>query len=236
VLRAALRAGKKVRGVFVKLGSTEVVDLVAGAGFDFLVVDLEHSQLSESQALALLRHAHALALPAVVRIPSLEHGLINRCLEAGAEGIQLSMVRRAEQVRGLVAATRYPPHGSRSVSLAHPVAGYGTRSLADYLAEQAHSPPLVVAQIETATTDDPLDAIIAAGVDVLFIGTTDLNVDLGLNQEAAAARIAEIGDATEGSGAVLGGFGVEDPRLLYDASVSDVAALRAGLDARSASL
>src|SRR5436190_11653808 len=121
------------RGLFVKLPSTEVIDMTMAAGFQFAVVDLEHSQLSEAQARTLVRHARALGLPALVRLPENDRGTVNRLLEAGAAGIQLSTVRSAAEVRELRSFMHYAPQGTRSISLTHPQAGYGRRPLGDYL-------------------------------------------------------------------------------------------------------
>jgi 2-keto-3-deoxy-L-rhamnonate aldolase RhmA len=217
------------RGLFLKLPSTEVVDVVRAAGFDFAVADLEHSQLGEADARALVRHARAIGLPALVRIPEVDRGLVNRLLEAGAAGIQLSTVRRAAQVRELRAATCYAPAGTRSISLAHPQAGYGGIPLGDYLAAQAGEPPLIVAQIETAATDDPLEEILAERPDAVFIGTTDLSVDLGLDPERVRARVEEVAAAAERAGIPLGAFGLDDPRVAYHLVSSDLALLRAAV-------
>ena len=224
-----LELRKPRRGLFVKLPSTEVVDVVRDAGFDFLVVDLEHSQLSEADARALVRHATAIGLPALVRVPEVDRGLVNRLLEAGAAGIQLSTVRCARQVRELRAATRYAPDGCRSVSLAHPQAGYGATGLAPYLEREASRPPLVVAQIETAETDDPLEEIFAERPDVVFLGMTDLSVDLGLDAARLRARVAEVAGSAERSQIPLGAFGLDDPRVVYDLVSSDLALLRAAV-------
>jgi 4-hydroxy-2-oxoheptanedioate aldolase len=221
------RNGKR-RGLFVKLAATEVVDVAARSGLDFVVIDLEHSQLSEADGLALTRHAASIGLPALVRMPELDRGLVNRLLEAGARGIQLSTVRSVAQVEALRASMRYAPAGSRSVSLAHPGAGYGEIALADYLAAQELDPPELVAQIETAETDDPLPDVLA-GVDVAFVGTTDLLVDVGMDHARLRARVEAIASAAEAAGAELGGFGLDDPRVAYDVSGSDVALLRAAV-------
>jgi 4-hydroxy-2-oxoheptanedioate aldolase len=217
------------RGLFVKLPSTEVIDLVAASGHDFAVVDLEHSQLSEEAARVLLRHARAIGLPALVRVPQLDRGAVNRLLEAGAAGIQLSTVRRAADVRDLRAAMRYAPDGNRSISLAHPQAGYGATRLADYLARQAAEPPLLVAQIETARTQDPLDEVLAERPDVVFLGMTDLSVDLGLDASRVRARVEEVADAAERAGVPLGAFGLDDPRVVYHLVASDLTLLRAAV-------
>jgi 4-hydroxy-2-oxoheptanedioate aldolase len=213
---------RPVRGTFVKLAALEIIEIIA-AELDFAVVDLEHSQLSEADALRLVRHGWALGFPVVVRLPALDRGLVNRLLEAGAQGIQLSTVRSARQIEHLRSACLYAPAGSRSVSLSHPLAHYGRMPLAAYLADS--EPPLMVAQIETAKTDDPLETILATGVDVAFVGVADLSVDLGLDPDRVAARVAEIADAAERAGVALGGFG-EDPRWRYAVPSSDLALLR----------
>jgi 4-hydroxy-2-oxoheptanedioate aldolase len=224
-----LRHRNRRSGLFVKLGATEVLDIAARSGLDFVVVDLEHSQLSEVDAIRLTRHAAAIGLPALVRLPELDRGTVNRLLEAGARGIQLSTVRSVAQVEALRAATRYAPDGDRSVSLAHPGAGYGELPLAEYLEAQRLSPPELVVQIETADTDDPLTDVLAAGADVAFVGTTDLSVDLGLDAALLQERVEAIATAAETAGIELGGFALEHPGVTYDVSGSDVALLRAAV-------
>src|ERR671922_455978 len=207
------RRNPRRKGLFVKLAPTEVIDVAARCGADFVVVDLEHSQLSEADALRLVRHAAAIGLPAFVRVPVLDRGQVNRLLEGGARGIQLSSVRSVAQVEALRAATRYAPAGTRSISLAHPGAGYGEVSLAEYLAAQQANPPELVAEIETADTDDPVADILAAGADVAFVGMTDLSVDLGLDGARVRERVEEIAAAAETAGVELGAFGLDDPRV-----------------------
>jgi 4-hydroxy-2-oxoheptanedioate aldolase len=221
-LRERLRDGRVV-GTFVKLPALESIEICA-AELDFAVVDLEHSQLAEGDALRLVRHADALRFPAVVRIPQVDRGLVNRLLEGGAAGIQLSSVRRRSEVEELLSAMLYAPDGTRSLSLAHPRAGFGSMPLGDYLAAQVR--PLLVAQLETATTDDPPEEILSAGVDVAFIGTTDLTVDLDLDSERVEARVGELVEAAERAGVFLGGFGLDRDDLRYEVRSADVALLR----------
>ncbi|MGH9093084.1 MAG: HpcH/HpaI aldolase family protein, partial [Acidimicrobiales bacterium] len=205
-----VRRGEPVVGTFVKLAGLEPVDLALRAGLDFVVADGEHSQLGPDAVAALVRHAAAVGLPAVVRIPAVDAGLANRYLEAGAAGVQVSSLTTAAEARALVSAMRYPPAGTRSVSAAQPAAGYGERPLAEYLEAVAASPPLVVGQIETAATADPLGEVVAP-LDVAFIGTTDLSVDMGVPGRAddprVVARIGEVARAAAAAGgARLGGW------------------------------
>ena len=238
-MRERLRSGAPVVGTFVKLAALETIDIAASAGFDVIVVDGEHAQLGESECLALVRHAAALGLPAIVRIPAVDAGHINRLLEAGAAGIQLSSLRARAERDALVAASRYPPEGTRSVSLAHPAADYGAIPLAAYL-ERSKGGPLLVGQIETATTVDPL-ADLLSGLDVAFIGTTDLSVDLGrpgmLDDERVRSRVLEIAGAAERASVALGAWvanadalaALQGMRLRYVVVGSDLQLLRAGI-------
>jgi 4-hydroxy-2-oxoheptanedioate aldolase len=235
-----VRSGEQVLGTFIKLAGLESVDLVARSGLDFAVVDFEHSQLDAGQVGALVRHAGAVGLPALVRVPSIDGGQINRFLEAGAAGIQLSTVRTCRQVRALNAAMRYPPDGSRSVSTAQPVAGYGHVPLVQYLANSAANPPLLVGQIETATTEDPLGEIVPK-LDVVFLGTTDLSVDVGapgdLEDPVVRERIRQVAASANHAGVRLGGFAPGPAALsslrsegaTYVVLGSDMQALQKGL-------
>src|SRR3954451_11901121 len=157
----------RIVGTFVKLPALETVDLCAAA-LDFCVVDYEHSQLAEVDVLRLVRHAAALGLAAVVRIPEVDRGLVNRLLEAGAAGLQLSSVRRVAEVRALRDAALYAPGGKRSISLAHPVAHFGATPLEEYV--RGIEPPLLVAQLETVETDDPLEERASCRAIVVFLG------------------------------------------------------------------
>ena len=223
----------------MKLAALETIDIASSAGLDLVIVDGEHAQLGQSECLALVRHAAALGLPAVVRIPVVDAGYVNRLLEAGAAGIQLSSLRARSERDALVAATRYPPDGTRSVSLAHPAADYGAVPLAAYL-ERSKGGPLLVGQIETATTVDPLDDLLP-GLDVAFIGTTDLSVDLGrpgmLDDERVRARMVEIAGAAGRASVALGAWvanaealaALSGSRPRYVIVGSDLQLLRAGI-------
>lgn len=238
-LRERLRSGPPLVGTFVKLPALESIDLARSVGFDLAVVDGEHSQLDEGAILSLLRYSAALDFPMLVRTPSRDAGSLNRMLEAGAAGLQLSSLRACAERDALVSATRYAPDGTRSVSLAHGGADYSAIPLARYL-ERSKQFPLLVGQIETASTADPLPELLR-GLDAAFIGTTDLSVDLGrpgmLDDPRVTDRVAEIAAAAAGAGVALGAWvhspaalgKLGDARFRYVLIGSDVQALRAGL-------
>lgn len=238
-LRERLRSGPPLVGTFVKLPALESVDVVRSVGFDLAVVDGEHSQLDQHAILALVRYGTALDLPMLVRTPSRDAGHLNRLIEAGAAGIQLSSLRACAERDAIVAATRYAPDGTRSVSLAHPGADYGAIALPEYL-ERSRQFPLLVGQIETATTDDPLPDLMR-GLDAAFIGTTDLTVDLGrpgmLDDPRVTARVGEIEAAATRAAVALGAWvpnadalaTLGGARFRYVLIGSDLQSLRAGL-------
>lgn len=225
-LRERIAQGRAL-GTFVKLPAAEAIDLAA-AQLDFAVVDLEHSQLDELEARRLVRHAAAIGFPVLVRLPLPTRDRVNRILEAGAAGIQVPTVRSAATVRETRDLMRYPPHGNRSISLAQAPAAYGATALREFLDGQGEG-PLLVAQIETAETDDPLERIAAAGPDVLFVGPLDLSVELGLDDDRVRERIAEIERTAAAAGIALGAAGIDNDAVRYDVVGSDVALLRAGL-------
>jgi 4-hydroxy-2-oxoheptanedioate aldolase len=205
-LRADLAAGRGLVGTFVKLANPDVVELAAQASFDFVVVDLEHSALTESDAIALVRHADASGIAALVRVPVVDAPMIARLLENGAAGIQLSMLRTAEQARSLRAATRFAPDGERSVSLANRVAGFGAVQLSEFLRTESGSAPVLVGQIETAI-DEPWPDVVD-GLDVVFVGTTDLAVSLGYpaGDERLRSAVRAVSDAAADAGLAFGGW------------------------------
>ncbi|QYX75875.1 HpcH/HpaI aldolase family protein [Streptomyces akebiae] len=205
-LRTALTAGRPAVGTFVKLASPDVVELAEAAGYAFVVVDLEHSTLTERDAVGLVRHADVCGLPALVRVPEVDAAAINRLLEAGAAGIQLSMLTRLAQTEALLGATRFAPAGRRSVSLANRAARFGAAPLAGFLRAERDDPPVLVGQIETARTD-PLPDLVAS-LDVCFVGSTDLAVDLGLPADPAVlgAAVERVRDAARAAGVAFGGW------------------------------
>jgi 2-keto-3-deoxy-L-rhamnonate aldolase RhmA len=185
---------RAVLGTFVKLGRREVIEILALAGLDFAICDLEHSQITEAEAGHMIAAGRSCGLPIIVRVAHFHPGQINRLLEAGAAGIQLPQVQTREQVSALRAACKYPPEGSRSMSLAQPAAGYGSEPLVEYL-ERSNREVLLVGQLETRELEQPL-TILIEGLDVAFIGSLDLTVDMGvpgkLEDPAVQNRLREI--------------------------------------------
>lgn len=195
-------------GTFLKLPRREVVEVVALAGFDFAICDLEHGQISERDARDAVLAGLAAAIPIIVRVPSGDAGLINRLLECGAAGVQVPHVASVDAARTVRAAAYYPPAGRRSASLAQPASRYGAVAAQRYV-EAANERVVAIGQLETLQYDDSLPDIIAH-LDVAFVGTFDLSVEAGCPGSTTDARvravIAEIERAAASRSAYLGAY------------------------------
>lgn len=185
-----LRGGKPLAGVFVKSRDPAQVEILALAGFDFVVIDAEHAAFSRADIATMMMAARAGEIAALVRIPPEEPGCIGPCLDAGAAGIVAPQVPDAETARQLARRMRFGPGGS-GFSPSTPGALYGTRGIAGHLAARADE-TVLVCQIEAPLAVENSAAIAAVpGVDALLIGPVDLAVSAGFT-DLMAAEVAEM--------------------------------------------
>jgi 4-hydroxy-2-oxoheptanedioate aldolase len=157
------------------IGNAYAAELMGHAGFDAVLVDLQHGPFNLESATAMMQALSATPATPVARCPSLDAGTINKLLDAGAWGIVCPMIDTPQQAQALVSACRYPPQGTRSFG---PARGflYGG---ADYF-EQANRTIQCWAMIETRAGLDNLPAICATpGLDGIFVGPSDLSLALG---------------------------------------------------------
>jgi 4-hydroxy-2-oxoheptanedioate aldolase len=176
-LKAALRERRQQIGLWASLGSNIATEIVAGAGFDWILIDTEHAPNEPLTVLTQLQAMAAGTAEPVVRVAWNDVVLIKRLLDVGARSILVPFVQSAEEARRAVAATRYPPLGNRGVAATVRANRYGR--VVNYH-RQAHEEICVLVQIETRATLEEIEAIAATeGVDGLFIGPSDLAADLG---------------------------------------------------------
>ena len=177
-IRDRILCGELLTGTFLNMGSSITVEIAGDSGFDWILIDLEHSPSGQHGLLHLLQAAAATPAAPIVRIPSNEPVLFKKTLDLGASGIMVPWVLNAEEAKAAVAAMRYPPDGIRGVAKSPRASGYG-RSFDDYFARSAER-LLTVIQIERKEAVEDAERIAAIdGVDVLFIGPMDLSVSLG---------------------------------------------------------
>ncbi len=181
-IRERVLNGELVVGTFLNLASSFTAEIVGHAGFDWVLVDLEHGVGDE---LSLAHQFQALAsTPAVplVRLPCNDSTRMKRVLDLGAFGVMVPYVNTAEEAESVAAAMRYPPKGIRGVNKSNRACGFGR--LAGEYYPAANDNLLSIVQIETKQAVDNLDAIAAVdGVDVLFVGPLDLSASLGIEQQ-----------------------------------------------------
>ena len=178
-LHTRLRAGETLFGTFAGLGSPVAAELLARAGFDWLLIDLEHGAGTESELLANLHAVGATRTAALVRPQSGERLRIGRALDLGAHGIMVPRIDFPEQAREAISWMRYPPDGSRGLALSTRGAGLGELGHADVQAINRRI--LGIIQIESPSAVEHAAEIAAIdGVDVLFVGPTDLSHSLGI--------------------------------------------------------
>src|SRR5687767_9684641 len=175
--KQAIREGRPQIGLWSSLCSNIVAEVIAGAGFDWILIDTEHSPNELPMVLSQLQALVGGTAAPVVRPAWNDMVIIKRLLDIGAQNLLIPYVQTPEEARAAVAATRYPPQGVRGVAGTHRASQYGR--IKNY-ATEANKEICVLVQIETQLALENLEAIAAVeGVDGLFIGPSDLAAALG---------------------------------------------------------
>ena len=178
--REALIAGEPVVGNWISLAHPAIAETSADLGFDFVVIDTEHTSIGVDELESMIRATDAGdgATAPIVRIPDHDAGKIKRVLDAGAAGLMVPMVESAEEAERVVEAVRYPPEGRRGAAPAR-ASGYG-RSFGEYF-EGANEGLVTIVQIETARAVENIEEGVAVdGGDAGEVGPGDLSASLGV--------------------------------------------------------
>jgi len=192
--KAALARGDSQVGLWLGLASGYATEVVAGAGFDWLLIDGEHAPNTLDSILAQLQVLAAYPVEPVVRPAWNDPVEIKRLLDVGARTLLVPMIQSAEEAAAAVAAMRYPPEGIRGVGSALARASRWNR-LPAYL-DEANDTMCTLVQVETRRGIEALDAICAVdGVDGVFIGPADLAADYGYRGRPADPAMQTVIDA-----------------------------------------
>lgn len=197
-------------GCWLEMYSPIAAEIVAQAGYDCVLIDMEHGAGSFLDAVPLLHAVQGRACAPLVRVPSNDPVAIKKALDLGVAGLMIPAVGTLAQAEAAVRACRYPPRGERGMAASIVrAADYGLR-WRDYAAE-ADQKLLVMCQIESGEAVRNAAAIAQVdGVDLLFIGPFDLSANLGHLGEPdhpeAMAAIAQVEAAAKAAGAGLGGI------------------------------
>jgi 4-hydroxy-2-oxoheptanedioate aldolase len=189
--RARLKAGETVFGCFVRYPSASLVEMMTFHGWDFVVFDGEHGTIAPEDSEQMTRAVQLRGATAIARVPTNEPSTILRFLDTGAQGVHVPLVNWAAEAEAVVRSVKYDPRGTRGLGGVR-AAEYGQgMPLAEYV-RIANEQTLTVLHIETETAIDNLREIVAVdGVDVVFIGPTDLSQSLGIPGERGHPRLRE---------------------------------------------
>lgn len=216
-LKTRLRRREPVFGTFAFMASPDIVEIMGYAGFDYVIIDLEHSPKNWSDVANMIRAAELRGMAALVRIRENSEKSILEALELGAAGIVIPFVQSEDDVRKAVKATNYAPKGERGTCTLTRAAQYGSLR-SDFLAHcvRQNENLVIIGQIEDRAGVDQIDAIVSCdpGLDALIVGRADLASSLGTPGQVEAPGVLEatgrIVEAARRKG-IAAGIGIYSP-------------------------
>lgn len=187
-----LREGDVALGTFCYLASPWVVEIAGRAGFDFVIIDLEHAGKDIQVVEAMVVAAELCSMTPLVRVPSVDEKQILQVLETGAQGILIPLADSAETVARAIDGAKYPPAGNRGVCRSTRAARFGMEvaNFAEF-AQTTNDELLVIAMIEDRKGVENVEEILGTGVDGLLLGRADLSGSLGVMGELEHPRVLE---------------------------------------------
>lgn len=187
--KSKLGRGEVALGGWMLLPHPGVAELLAGEGFDWVAVDMEHAAGSVELVEQIVRAVQPWGCDMLVRLDGVNPLLAKHVMDAGADGVIVPMVMSAEDAATMVAAVRYPPEGNRGTSLAR-ATDYG-RNFKEYIGNN-NSRVFVAVMLEHYLAAERSDEILATpGIDAAFIGPYDLSASLGVAGELSDPRVLE---------------------------------------------
>lgn len=210
-LKARIAAGEVTVGAWLTLAHPGIAEVMAAAGFDWIVIDIEHSVISLREVEELMRVIEGAGVAPLVRLTSNDRDLTKRVMDAGAHGVVVPMINSAAEARAALDAVYYPPRGTRGVGLAR-AQGYGP-GFAEYVATLGDR-AVVVVQIEHVDAIAALPEILAVpGIDATIIGPYDLSASMGkpgrYDDEDVREKLRQYERASQASGVPMGYHVVE---------------------------
>ncbi|WP_057914662.1 HpcH/HpaI aldolase family protein [Peribacillus muralis] len=191
IVKQRITNGEKVVGVFVGIYSPSIVEMIGYSGFDFVVIDDEHGAFSHSEIENMIRAAESVNLVPIVRV-SYDPSSIQKALDRGAKGIQVPMINTKEDAENLIKRAKFPPLGVRGAAFSHRAAKYGKVAGKPFL-DASDQETLIIIHIETPEAVKNFEEIMSVpGIDVAFIGPTDLSVTMGYKEGPEHPDVQEV--------------------------------------------
>ena len=196
-MKDKLRAGQPAFGVSVMIPSPQIVEMIAAAGFDWVLLDCEHGTLTLESVELMAMAAEASGITAIARPMTKSAAHILQVLDRGVMGVQVPHVTTAAEAREVIAAVKYHPLGMRSLAAGTRAAVYDAHgTLADYV-KAANDATLIAVQLEDREAIDNIDELLAVdGIDVFFIGPSDLSQSMGFPGNPKEPVVAQAIDSS----------------------------------------
>jgi 4-hydroxy-2-oxoheptanedioate aldolase len=205
-LKERIVSGETVHGSWINLGSIVSAEIIGNAGFDWVLIDLEHGAGNDATMYLQLQALESTSATPLVRTDELSRPKAQRILDAGAMGIMFPRIDNPEDAQLAASMLYYPPKGIRGMAKMIRASGFG-RSVNDY--ESMQRKLVGIVQVETINAVKEIDSIAAInGVDVLFVGPSDLTMALGIfnqfDHPNYQQAIRDVGKAAQKHGKAAG--------------------------------
>jgi 2-dehydro-3-deoxyglucarate aldolase/4-hydroxy-2-oxoheptanedioate aldolase len=190
LLKQKLKEGKKTTGAWSQISSAVSAEILSDAGFDWLIIDMEHGTSDIPALVAQLQAMKASDAVSIVRAPWNDFVILKRILDAGTEAVLIPYVNTKAEAEAAVRACKYPPEGIRGIAGSTRAARFGQNSM-DYFSN-ANKEILVITQVETKNAVDNIDEILSVeGLDGIFIGPMDLATSMGHIYNPSPAEVQD---------------------------------------------
>ncbi|MDQ0221118.1 HpcH/HpaI aldolase family protein [Peribacillus cavernae] len=226
VLKKCLSENRIAYGTFCALKDPAIIEILGYAGYDFAVIDLEHSALDLTTMEHFIRAAQIANITSVVRTPQNDYATILRAVEAGADAVMFPHLITREQAEKIVDIAKYPPIGHRGIDGSTRIAKYGNTPMNEHMQKQ-NERVLVIGMIEDAEAVENIDELVTVeGLDLLFIGAADLSVSYELPHQVThptvRAAIRTVFEKANRAGIKVGipGFDADQAREVADLGAS----------------
>lgn len=177
-ITSGLRLRGRASGAWVQMDAVENCDIASRAGFDFVIIDMEHGIFGLQTCVNMIRAVEAGGAEAIVRVSSDSVVEIRKVFESGAQGVVIHAIKTAEQAQRIINATRFEPDGNRGACPYIRATGHGLEPWSSYL-ERSPRQSRVWFMIETREAVDNIEAILATGPDGVVFGPFDLSMAYG---------------------------------------------------------
>jgi len=190
-LKQTLNSGKVATGSFLKLTDPAIVEIAGLAGFDFVIIDMEHGPISIETAQNLVRAAEVRNMTPIIRITENHPGLILRALDIGAQGVQIPHISNKSDAQKAVEAIKFHPDGNRGICRFVRAADYSSMDRFKHFEESNHE-TLTVVQIEgTEGMNNLLEILTVKYLDIIFLGPYDLSQSCGVTGQVNHPKVLE---------------------------------------------